>query len=333
MLEHGGRLRAAAREFGVPLSDWLDLSTGIAPYGFDLPDIPADVWVRLPETDDALESAARDYYHAESLLPVAGSQAAIQVLPRLRRQSQVGIISPCYGEHAEAWRRGGHRLVEFSEGGVPRALDQLDVLVVVNPNNPTGRLLSPAQLLDWHAQLAARGGWLIVDEAFIDPTPAQSLAMHSHLPGLIVLRSFGKFFAMAGARLGFVLAEDELLGQLGDTLGPWPIAGPSRFMGISLLTDCRGQRLQRERLQADAERLAQLLTAHALPPTGGCGLFQWVATEASNRLYEFFAKQGILVRRYRYPSSLRFGLPGDELGWARLADALATSREINAWAP
>lgn len=330
MLEHGGRLRAAACDFAIPLSDWLDLSTGIAPYGFDLPAIPGSAWMRLPEAEDMLEAAARDYYHAESLLPVAGSQAAIQMLPRLRRQLRVGVVSPCYGEHAEAWRREGHRLIEFSEGGASRALDQLDVLVVVNPNNPTGRLLAPTQLLDWHAQLAERGGWLIVDEAFMDPTPAQSLAMHSHLPGLIVLRSFGKFFAMAGARLGFVLAEGELLRALSDALGPWPITGPSRFIGTALLADREGQRRQRERLLADGERLAQLLTAHGLPPAGGCGLFQWVATEQSSRLYEFFAGQGILVRRFRYPPSLRFGLPPDEQGWLRLAGALAAYREINA---
>jgi cobalamin biosynthetic protein CobC len=333
MLEHGGRLRAAAQAFGIPLSDWLDLSTGIAPYGFEVPAIPTAVWTRLPETEDGLEAVARNYYHAKSLLPVAGSQAAIQVLPRLRRQMQVGVVSPCYGEHAEAWRREGHRLFEFSEGGASRALDQLDVLIVVNPNNPTGRLLAPAQLLDWHARLAERGGWLIVDEAFMDPTPAQSLAMHSHLPGLIVLRSFGKFFAMAGARLGFVLAEAELLGRLDEALGPWPITGPSRFIGSALLADRQAQRDQRERLLADAERLAQLLATHGLPPAGGCGLFQWVAIEQSNRLYEFLAERGILVRRYRHPSSLRFGLPPDEHGWARLETALTTFRESCVWAP
>lgn len=333
MLEHGGRLRAAAQAFGIPLSDWLDLSTGIAPYGFEVPAIPADVWTRLPETEDGLEAVARDYYHAKSLLPVAGSQAAIQILPRLRRQLRVGVVSPCYAEHAEAWRREGHRLFEFSEGGASRALDQLDVLVVVNPNNPTGRLLAPAQLLDWHARLAERGGWLIVDEAFMDPTPAQSLAMHSHLPGLIVLRSFGKFFAMAGARLGFVLAEAELLGRLDEALGPWPIAGPSRFIGSALLADRQAQRDQRERLLADAERLAQVLATHGLPPAGGCGLFQWVPVEQSSRLYEFLAERGILVRRYQYPSSLRFGLPPNEQGWARLETALTTFREIRVWVP
>ncbi|MHB0764494.1 threonine-phosphate decarboxylase CobD [Stutzerimonas sp. NM35] len=327
MLEHGGRLRAAAHDFGIPLTDWLDLSTGIAPYGFDLPPIPPHAWSRLPETEDELETVARDYYGVSSLLPVAGSQAAIQMLPRLRRRLQVGIVSPCYAEHAEAWRREGHHLSEFSEGGVPRVLDRLDVLVVVNPNNPTGRLLPPAQLLDWHARLAELGGWLVVDEAFIDPTPEYSLAPYSHLPGLIVLRSFGKFFAMAGARLGFVLAEDELLRALGDALGPWPISGPSRLIGMALLADREGQRRQREQLLADGKRLMHLLTAHGLPSAGGCALFQWVLSEEADPLYEFLAGLGILVRRFHAPSSLRFGLPADERGWSRLASALAHYRE------
>lgn len=322
MLEHGGRLRRAAAHFNIPLQDWLDLSTGIAPYGFDLPAIPGEAWMRLPEPDDELEVVARDYYGVASLLPVAGSQAAIQMLPRLRKPLQVGIVSPCYAEHAEAWRRVGHRLSEFSEGSVPRALDGVDVLIVVNPNNPTGRLLPPEQLLDWHGRLAERGGWLIVDEAFMDPTPSHSLAPHSHLPGLIVLRSFGKFFGMAGARLGFVLAEQGLLRALSDALGPWPIAGPSRFIGTLLLGDREGQHRQRERLRSDSERLAQLLSEQGLPPTGGCGLFHWVVTEEATMLREFLACQGILVRRFLYPPSVRFGLPADESGWARLTRAL-----------
>lgn len=332
MLEHGGRLRAAAQRYGIPLSDWHDLSTGIAPSGFELPAVPAEAWARLPEAEDSLETVARDYYGAESLLPVAGSQAAIQMLPRLRRQLQVGILSPCYNEHAEAWRREGHRLFEFSEGSVPRMLEQLDVLVVVNPNNPTGRLLPPACLLEWHQRLAARGGWLVVDEAFMDPTPADSLATHSHLPGLIVLRSFGKFFSMAGARLGFVLAEAKLLEQLDNALGPWPIAGPTRYIGTVLLADREGQRQQRDRLSAGSTRLSQLLTDHGLAPTGGCGLFQWVATEHADQLFELMARQAVLVRRYRHPQSLRFGLPGDDKGWERLARALATCAESNEWA-
>jgi cobalamin biosynthetic protein CobC len=322
VLEHGGRLRAATLSFGIPLRDWLDLSTGIAPYGWPLPDIPASAWTRLPELDDGLEVAARDYYGVANLLPVAGSQAAIQALPRLRRNARVGIVSPAYAEHAVAWQREGHRLLELSEGGVSRALERLDVLLLINPNNPTGRRFAPEQLLSWHARLAERGGWLVVDEAFIDCTPEHSLAAHSALPGLIVLRSFGKFFGLAGIRLGFVLAQQELLDQLAELLGPWAVSGPSRVVATALLQDQLGQQAQRERLRADGLRLAVLLSAHGLAPTGGCALFQWLANPRASRLHEFLACNGILTRLFASPSSLRFGLPADESGWLRLEQAL-----------
>ena len=324
MLEHGGRLRAASLRYGIALVDWLDLSTGIAPYGWPLPVIPASAWARLPEQQDGLEIAVRDYYGVSNLLPVAGSQAAIQALPRLVRNATVGIVSPAYAEHAAAWQREGHRLLELSEGGIERALERLDVLLLVNPNNPTGRRIEPQRLLDWHARLAERGGWLVVDEAFIDCTPEFSLAAFSDRPGLIVLRSFGKFFAMAGIRLGFVLAHPALLEQLAELLGPWAVSGPSRVVATALLQDHAGQRLQRERLLADGERLAALLSAQGFAPTGGCALFQFCCTPSAAELHEFLAAKGILTRLFISPLSLRFGLPADEQGWQRLQQALAS---------
>ncbi|NQD91633.1 threonine-phosphate decarboxylase, partial [Pseudomonas sp. CrR25] len=259
MLEHGGRLRAAAQRHGIPLSDWLDLSTGIAPYAWPLPAIPLTAWTRLPESDDGLEVAARDYYGAAHVLPVAGSQAAIQALPRLRSRSRVGILAPAYAEHAAAWRREGHALCEIETASIDASLAQLDVLLLINPNNPSGQRFAPAQLLAWHAQLAARDGWLLVDEAFIDCTPQSSLAGHSELPGLIVLRSFGKFFGLAGIRLGFVLAEQRLLNRLNQLLGPWAVSGPARALATALLRDYSGQQAQRQRLLVDGERLSALL--------------------------------------------------------------------------
>lgn len=327
MLEHGGRLRRAALQYGIALTDWLDLSTGVAPYGLPLPAIPEQAWARLPEQDDGLEAAACAYYGVDHLLPVAGSQAAIQCLPRLRREARVGIVSPAYAEHAAAWQREGHRVLEISEASVNRALDRLDVLLLVNPNNPTGRRFSPQQLFAWHARLAERGGWLIVDEAFIDCTPEQSLAAHSHLPGLIILRSFGKFFGMAGARLGFVLAEPTLLSELEELLGPWTISGPTRWLGAGLLEDRIGQQALQQRLTGDGQRLAELLCEHGLPPTGGCALFQWIASEHAALLHEFLACNGILTRLFEQPPSIRFGLPADEEGWQRLARALAVFAE------
>lgn len=322
MLEHGGRLRKAALEYGIAEADWLDLSSGLAPWPFPVPDIPLRAWARLPETDDGLEQAACDYYGAAQVLPVAGSQMAIQLLPRLRRAGKVGVLSPCYAEHAEAWRRNGYVVREVLESEVDFFLDNLDVLVVVNPNNPTGLSLTPARLLDWHARLAQRGGWLVVDEAFMDNTPHLSLAPFTNQIGLIVLRSFGKFFGLAGVRLGFVLAERKLLKLLAEQVGPWAVSGPTRVLGQACLTDTDGHTRQRIRTDEAGERLALLLEQYGFKPQGGCALFQWLITERAEALHEFMARRGILLRLFTHNSSLRFGLPADKTDWSRLEQAL-----------
>jgi cobalamin biosynthetic protein CobC len=329
MLEHGGRLRKAAHDYGIAEADWLDLSSGLAPWPFPIPEIPLRAWARLPETDDGLEQAACDYYGATQVLPVAGSQMAIQLLPRLRRAGKVGVLSPCYAEHAEAWRRSGYIVREVLEQEVEFFLDSLDVLVVVNPNNPTGLSLTPARLLDWHARLAQRGGWLVVDEAFMDNTPHLSLAAHAHQVGLIVLRSFGKFFGLAGVRLGFVLAERKLLKLLAEQVGPWAVSGPTRVLGQACLQDTENHTRQRMRSEAASARLASLLERYGFKPQGGCALFQWLVTEHAEALHEFMARRGILLRIFTHNSSLRFGLPADAAEEARLEQALIAFAKDN----
>ncbi|MGH8575445.1 MAG: threonine-phosphate decarboxylase CobD [Gammaproteobacteria bacterium] len=326
MLEHGGKLRLASARYGIPIEEWLDLSTGINPHGWPVPPLPPSAWLRLPEDDDGLEAAARAYYGADLLLPVAGSQAAIQALPRLRPSCRVGVLHPGYAEHIDAWRRAGHDVAAVPVAGLDEAARQVDVLVVIHPNNPTGDRFPPGALLDWHDGLAARGGWLVVDEAFMDPTPADSLVRYSARPGLIVLRSLGKFFGLAGARVGFVLAQAALLRGLAEAVGPWPLAGPSRAVASKALVDIAWQSAMRGELPEASARLALLLTTHGLVPTGGCSLFQWVVTDEANALYESLARQGVLTRRFPDPPSLRFGLPGMEPGWRRLEAALAVAR-------
>lgn len=322
MLEHGGRLRQAALHYGIAEVDWLDLSTGLAPWPFAIAQIPERAWARLPETDDGLEQVACAYYGALNVLPVPGSQCAIQLLPRLRRSGKVGVLSPCYAEHAQAWRRSGYIVREVTEQEVDFYIDTLDVLVVVNPNNPTGLSLSPERLLEWHARLVPRGGWLVVDEAFMDNTPELSLADQSQRTGLIVLRSFGKFFGLAGVRLGFVLAELKLLKLLAEQVGPWAVSGPTRIVGQACLRDTEGHTRQRERSQLASARLERLLGLHDFAPQGGCALFQWLITADAERLYEFMAHRGILLRLFAHNSSVRFGLPADEADWLRLEQAL-----------
>ncbi|WP_369990200.1 threonine-phosphate decarboxylase CobD [Pseudomonas xanthosomatis] len=323
MLEHGGRLLRAVKQYGIVREDWLDLSSGIAPWPYPIPPIAPDAWARLPETEDGLEEAARQYYGARHLLAVAGSQAAIQALPTLRPAGRVGVLSPCYAEHPQAWQRAGHQLVELDESQVDGELERLDALVLVNPNNPTGQRVSRERLLAWHARLAERGGWLLVDEAFMDNTPEQSVVDCAERPGLIVLRSFGKFFGLAGVRLGCVVAEPALLQRLADLLGPWTVSGPARVLGQSCFADQAAHQAQIQRCAQASQRLAGLLASSGLPPSGGCDLFQYVRSESAARLHDFLARRGILVRLFTQPGAVRLGLPACAADEQRLALALA----------
>ena len=322
-LHHGGRLRQAAARYGIPLADWLDLSTGINPNGWPVPEIPSACWARLPEDDDGLERAAQTYYQAQHVLPVAGSQAAIQTLPRLRSRSRVAVLDPGYAEHAYAWRNAGHEVSAVAPQQVDDAVQRADVLVLIHPNNPTGVRFPIEQLLDWHVRLAARGGWLVVDEAFMDVTPEHSLCRHTAREGLIVLRSLGKFFGLAGARVGFVCAQASLLAQLHGILGPWSVSAPARWVATSALSDRAWQDAARQRLGTDGARLQALLARHGLSPDGGCTLFQWVRTPGAHDLHEALARQGILTRLFIESSSLRFGLSGNEADWTRLEAVLS----------
>ncbi|MCS3745607.1 L-threonine-O-3-phosphate decarboxylase [Xanthomonas arboricola] len=322
MLEHGGRLRRAAQAYGIALPHWLDLSTGVSPFAWPVPAIPGQVWQRLPEDDDGLADSAAAYYGAPHVLPVAGSQAAIQALPLLRSRSRVGVLVPGYAEHAHAWRRAGHTVVPLPAGPLLQAADTFDAVVLIHPNNPGADRFDREVLLQLHARLAARGGWLVIDEAFMDATPSDSVCAQTPQPGLIVLRSVGKFFGMAGARAGFVCAQPQLLDALREQLGPWAVSGPTRWALQQALADTQWHAQARERLHAASQRLAQLLRRHAIAPTAGTAFFQWCRRDDAAALHAALAQRGILTRLFDTPASLRFGLPPDATAEARLDVAL-----------
>jgi L-threonine-O-3-phosphate decarboxylase len=322
LLEHGGRIRAAAQRYGIPEKSWLDLSTGINPNGWPVPVVSQEIWQRLPQDDDELTAAAQSYYGTTALLPVAGSQAAIQALPRLCAPCRVAVVASSYAEHAHAWRQHGHQVTPMSAAEILQVGDEVQVVLIVNPNNPSGKLFTRDELICLHERLSARGGWLIVDEAFMDATPEHSLSSMCPRAGLIVLRSVGKFFGLAGARAGFVLAEQALLDTLAALLGPWPLAAPSRYVTTLALRDSAWQQAARHTLAHASQRLAELLAQHGLPPAGGCALFQWVCRDDAAKVHEQLAQRGILTRLYDQPHSLRFGLPREEAEWQRLANTL-----------
>lgn len=320
MLEHGGNLRDAARRYGR--DDWIDLSTGINPHGYPAPALPADAWHRLPEPDPRLVEAACAYYGAARLLPVAGTQAAIQALPRMRGPSRVALSAPSYAEHAHHWSLHGHARTLVAFADLDQAVEASDVVVVVNPNNPTGETVAAGQLLAWAARMRARGGWLIVDEAFGDTAPELSVASHAGQPGLIVLRSVGKFFGLAGLRLGFVAACPDLLDALADQLGPWAVSGPAQTVALQALSDHRWQGATQEGLARSGSRLRELLRRYGIR-SSGTPLYQWWPETRPEDFHEFLAAKGIWCRLFRDAGrGIRLGLPADEEGWARLEQAL-----------
>lgn len=325
-LEHGGRLNQAVQRWGIPRQDWLDLSTGISPHGYPVPAIPGAVWQRLPEEDDGLDAVARHWLglpESVGCLPVAGSQPALQTLPALRSPCRVGVVTPAYAEHAHAWQQAGHEVVLLAAEAVEAALPRLDVLVCVNPNNPTGALLPAQSLRRWHLSLAGRGGWLVVDEAFLDASPGESLARDAHQVGLIVLRSLGKFFGLAGLRAGLMVAEPMLCLAMKHALGPWAVSHPARYVMARALQDRAWQQQQRQHLGRDRQRLDALLRDAGLTPRGDSHLFAWCPGDQSQEHFEALARQGVLVRYFAEPAALRFGLAGSEAQWDRLRSALS----------
>lgn len=322
MLEHGGDLDEAVIRYGIDRARWLDLSTGITPYGYPVPTLDESVWHRLPSDRDGLMEAAAGYYGPVPLLPVPGSQAAISQLPRLWRDAAVGIVEPTYGEHAAAWQEAGHRVESMTADELTSLAGNYDIVVICNPNNPDGRQADPAMLETVRQDLASRGGWLIVDEAFADPQPEVSLLEQAGQPGLVILRSLGKFFGLAGARVGFVLGPHPLLRRLAQKQGPWSVPGPSRAVAAQALDDRAWQQDCRQRLAADSQRLHDLLEAHGLPPAGGTLLFRYIPHSAARRLQRQFAREAIWVRAFDEPAALRLGLPGSDAAWDQLTRAL-----------
>lgn len=323
-LLHGGRLQAAAKYYRRPVEEWLDLSAALNPHAYPLPELPPSAWLRLPEAEDGLEKAAREYYGVHAILPLAGSQAAIQALPALLPPGRVAVHPLSYAEHAWQWQRNGHRVEPLGDD-LPPLDHPAAVLVIVHPDNPSGRLFPRHELLALAWARSASGMLTVIDEAFVDITPNESVAPLAGTPGyehLIVLRSLGKFFGLAGLRVGFACASNGWLERLGDALGQWTVKGPARYWARKALGDQRWQEIARLCLLTASERLAALLTDHGLQPNGGTALFQWVQTDNAPVLATRLAEQGIMVRHFETPPALRFGLPGDEQEWKRLEQAL-----------
>ncbi|MHA3915533.1 threonine-phosphate decarboxylase CobD [Halovulum sp. GXIMD14793] len=318
MRDHGGDLDRARAHYGGALEDWIDLSTGINRLPYPLPDLPPHLWQALPDKAlfDAACAAARQAYHSDAaILPVAGAQAAIQLLPQIRPCGIVHVVTPTYNEHAASFSASGWDVVEVADIS---AIPEGSTAVLVNPNNPDGRAWKREALL----ALAAHCNTLIVDESFGDLCPDLSLAAEASA-NLIVLRSFGKFYGLAGLRLGFVLADETTIAALQQRAGPWSVSGPALAIGAEALANVHWAEATRARLTSDATRLDQLALANGWPLTGGTDLFRLYEADDAETAQATLARHHIWTRRFPYSKTwLRIGLPGPEAEWQRLETAL-----------
>jgi cobalamin biosynthetic protein CobC len=324
-LEHGGRLGAARRRFPGAPEPFLDLSTGINPVPWPLPPLPPDSVTRLPEPEQEaalLRAAASAYGVADPAMVAAapGTQILIQLIPRLFPQQALAVLGPTYAEHAACWRAAGTAVREVAH---PDELFGAPAALLCNPNNPDGRRHDPAALRRLANRMAERGGLLVVDEAFADlePEPLSAAGYLPH-PALLILRSFGKSYGLAGLRLGFALAAPDRAAAIRAALGPWAVSGPAIAAGRAALSDAAWRAAAAARLARDAARLDAALGAAGLAVRGGTLLFR-LAEGAAAAWHDSLGRAGILTRPFAaQPRWLRFGLPGDAAGWKRLEMAL-----------
>jgi len=327
LLPHGGDLSAARRQFPNVAEPFIDLSTGINPHSYPIPQLSPDLFARLPQQGalTRLLAAAAKAYGAPSpahVVAAPGTSILLPAVAALMQRGRARVLGPTYAEHLRAAALAGHSAREAGDIG---ELEDADLAVVVNPNNPDGRLLTRDALISLADALHSHGGLLVVDEAFMDvASPAASLAGEVARANVVVLRSFGKFFGLAGLRLGFVLAAPEAVSRLAAWLGPWAVAGPAIAIGEAALADAPWARLTREALRREAQRLDDTLAEGGLAVIGGTSLFRLVHTPAADALFHHLGRTGIMVRRFaQHPEWLRFGLPGDDEAWRRLRAALA----------
>ncbi|MEM8980410.1 MAG: threonine-phosphate decarboxylase [Pseudomonadota bacterium] len=308
--DHGGGLDAAIAAYGGTRERWIDLSTGINPVPYPLPDLRAEAWTALPDQAamDHLIKAARRFWNipkAAAVLPVPGVSIAIAMMPQITGAQSLTIQERTYNEHAAAYVAVGAKLT-------PKA----SVAIHIHPNNPTGQFCTEGNLqLEQH-------DWVIIDESFCDVAPEQSHIALTERSNVMMQKSFGKFWGLAGLRLGFVIGPQAAVDHLARLIGPWAVSGPALEIGAKALEDEAWAQTTRSRLAQDAQRLDDLILSKPTELLGGTDLFRLYKVPDAKAWQSHLARAHIWSRVFPYdPTWLRLGLPAPQ-DWPRLAKAV-----------
>ncbi len=317
-LNHGGQLNQVAAGSAIPQDDWLDLSTGISPFAYSVANIPAKYWQALPHVPDSLIEIAKHYYQAKNCIACAGSQSIIEKLPELWKRhcgwaklksKRVYLPLVGYKEHELAWQQAGFEICYY-QSSLPAVIAPFAVVVVVNPNNPSGQIYQQNELLELQEKVKLADGLLVIDEAFMDVIqPSQSMAQYCDEANTLILKSFGKFFGLAGLRIGFVCGSDFWLSQLKRNLSPWSVNGPALYIAEQALADSSWQQMQKERLAEQVEQMLPFLETSFQPvKISYTSLFITLYLNQAEQVYQKLCKLGIYVRLTDEKDALRFGI-------------------------
>lgn len=328
---HGGRLCIARSLFPDVPQPWIDLSTGINPHSYPAPRASARERNRLPEPTELarLEAVAAAAFGVDDpvrVVATGGTENALRLLPYVLKLKTAVVAGPTYGSHADAWQQAGCAARTVADADLSANVAADCAMTLVNPNNPDGRRLARERLQSLHDALSRERGMLIVDEAFGDLEPQHcvgDIAGSAAAPRMIVLRSFGKFYGLAGVRLGFAIASPAIAASLRQLLGDWPVSVDALRAGLAAYADNEWAQRMRARLSSSAQRLDKLLVGGGMNIAGGTSLYRLARAPNARARFTQLIAHGVLARPFDYDATLlRFGLPGSRDGWRRLASAL-----------
>ena len=306
--EHGGDLDKAINKYGGKKEQWIDLSTGINPNSYPHSDINIKEFRNLPSKTDILklnEIAKISFQTNASVSSLMGAQAAINILPVLFPIGNITILEPTYNEYNKVFSDFSRNIITV------RTLHELknsQIAILCNPNNPDGRLYSNEDLIELSKNVQV----LIVDESFIDQYPENSLStkINNQTNNIIILRSFGKFFGLAGLRLGFTITGKKLDKKIKDLIGPWPISSITSIIASKALCDNVWKENTIKYLQENSRLIDSLTSKLKWEIVGGTNLFRLYKTPNASIAQDKLAKLKVWTRRFSYsPYWIRLGIP------------------------